>query len=626
MSRDESFSKQFDFNLTQQWGGYNSAYDKTNIAQNIMVQGSHNIYKKLSGTLSVRPGLKRWGVANTTISPISSEFVWNTSWGASYPLVISNSNLYVVYNGIWYSLLAGLTKTRYVFDKWWDDTAEKDMVLFVKGDSDIQVWSGGITTFASAVASTSITKQGSTTWQQEGFTATGTVIINGHTYTYTGGYATTTLTGVTGDASAEAVASVVLQLPTTISNKPASGFNNDFIKVINNQAYLGSYTSRFIYVSSNTDYTDFTLTSPPVLGDPALLVMDSNSKGITVKSGNPWIGYGSGEWAEIIYSEVTNGTSLQRLITKNVQPVSKLAAPYAHEFITTSGDNIIYLAQDQQIRMLGNFNNLFTTGYPSLSQEINTELAAETFTGGGLKAIGDFIYLTAPQSGKTYLYQVKQFIDANGNVVAERLWHSPFIINATRIDEISGVIYAFSNANPQIYQVWDTNQWHDDSPTDENLPYECVLALGYRNLGQFKGESRANLITFDKAYSEGYMAPGTELILTMNYEYEGSYKLLTSQVNSVSKQAYFTGNQAPSGQGQNSFGQNSLGDEPLGDTTIDTIDDIPKFRSINIYSLTNVFEYQPVYSSNKADSRWEILCSGQNARAEETQPVFIINK
>lgn len=118
-------------------------------------------------------------------------------------------------------------------------------------------------------------------------------------------------------------------------------------------------------------------------------------------------------------------------------------------------------------------------------------------------------------SGKTYIYQVRQSVNDNGNVVAERLWHPPQIWNATRIDEISGQIYAFSNANPQIYQVWDTNQYYDDSPSDEHLPYTSVLAFGYRNGGRRQG-----IINFDKIFSEGYITRGTPLNLSINYDYQ----------------------------------------------------------------------------------------------------------
>ncbi len=620
---DLSTAKNFDFAIISKWQGYNSANDKTNLAENVYVKGSQNVYKKLSGNLANRPGLKRVGAYNTTLSSVSSEFVWNTSWGATLPLWITNSTLQVNISGTWYTLLSSLTKTRYVFDKWWDATEQKDRVLFVNGSDNIFHWSGGNAVISSTTANT-ITKTGSTSWQQAGFSTTSgekSILINGNTYTYTGGESTTTLTGVAGSPAGEANGSVVLQNVMTEATTPATGFNNDFIKVINNQAYIGSYTSRVCYVSSNVDFDDFVVPTPTIQGSPELLTLDSTLNGIAVKSGNACISIGTGEWCVIEFLDITVGTTLERQTKVTVNPTAKGSAAYAHEFIGNSGDNVIYLSKDQQLRTFGNFNDLFYNAYPSLSLEVAIELAAETFTGGGLKCIGEFTYITAPVSGKTYLYQVRQSVNANNTVVVERLWHSPFTWNATRVDDINGTVVVFSNANPQYYQVWDTNQFHDDSPNDVNspLPYTCVLALAYKTLNRRQG-----LQSFDKMFSEGYIAPGSALNLTINYNYEGVTGQAIVPINSIARPAYVF---SPS---IGSLGDSSLGDKPLGDEI--NIDDtnnleLPKFKVINSLSVVNCFEYQPIYSSDTLDSQWEILANGTNAKVEtEQEASFIINK
>ena len=315
---------------------------------------------------------------------------------------------------------------------------------------------------------------------------------------------------------------------------------------------------------------------------------------------------------------MSNNNVLTRVNTIDVQPLALLQAPLAHEFIDNVGDNIIYLAQDQQLRSFGDFNNLLGTGYPSLSQEVATELEEETFTGGAVRSIGEFIYITAPNSGKVYLRQERTSIDKLGNVIAERLWHSPFIWNATFIDEADGVVIAFSNANPQIYQVWDTDQWHDDSPSDENLPYSCIMALGYRGEGRRQG-----LWTFDKQFTEGYITEGTPLTLLINYNYQGATNAIDVVINSIANPATLF--QSPLA----SLGDVSLGDESLGDQGESGINSetLPKFKVINSLSQINCFEWQPVFSSDEADARWEILATSTNAKIVPTQDaIFIINK
>lgn len=611
---DISKTKDFSFKNTQTlWGGYVSSFDKTNLAENLAVDGSQNMYKKLNGNWAVRQGQKRRGVANSALSAVSSSFIWNTSWGSTYTLVVANSKLYVVADDIWYILQSGLTKTRYVFDNWWNNTLKKDQVLFVNGTDDMQMWTGGFGLISSTTATTIVLDR--TITASFLTAASGTVVVNGTTYTYTGS-AGSTLTGVSPNPTGEANGSGVLQSVVTSTNTPAADFLTDFIKVINNQVYCGSYTSRLIYISSNTDYTNYTVPSPIVAGSPELITLDGVAYGIGVRQGTAYVGFGSGSWASIVFTDITVGSTLTRKTTVDVKPVATGQAPYAHEFIATVGDNIVYLAQDQQVRLLGSANNSFTTVYPSLSQEIATELTEETFTGGSLTCIGEFVYVTAPNSGTVYLYQVRNRVDPSGQVIAERLWHTPFIWNLTKVDDLNGTTIGFSNANPQIYDLWDTGQWYDDSPSDEELPYTSILALSYRT-----GNRRQGLQTFDKIFTEGYITPGTPLMLTINYNYNGSEEMLQQYVNSVQFPATIF-SISPS-----SLGDSSLGDESLGSGGDESQQDVlSKYKVINQFSLVNCFEYQPVYSSEEVGSNWEVLAVGSNATVDELDATFIINQ
>lgn len=784
----------FDFpRMISEWLTYNSSRDKTNIVENVFVRGSQNVYKKLSGTIANRPGQKRLGVANDTFSGISSEFVWNTSFGRTYTLVVADSTLSVVVDGVWYTLLGNLPEERYVFDKWWNDTEKKDRLLFVNGNDYLQSWSGGFTTITSAsndtdvvatldptptvsgsgysigdiltittggsgataevtkltdstigsvgivnpglgytvndtltipgvlfggvpatvvvttigalgvitgialhtpggqypgdnasvgvtggtginaqlsytvtdtgVAEVKILTRGTgystgtgkvttvspvggtgatlnitaiadgtltkndpiVTWAEAGFTSTAgemLININNNQYTYTGGADTDTLYGITPDATIEPINSVAIQSVITTPDVPETGFHSDFLKVINNQVYIGSYTSDLTYISSNTDFSDYTVPSPRTPGDPELVTLGGTGKGISVRNGNAWIGFGTDSWATISFNNITVGTDLTQQTIVDIRPVALLQAPLAHEFIDTVGDAIVYLAQDHQLRTVGDFNTLFVTGYPSFSQELAPELMEQDFTGGSLRCIGEFTYINAPIEGKTYLYQVRQSVNANAQVVTERLWHSPFIWSLTHVDEIDGIVYGFSNANPQIYQLWDTFQWHDDSPSDEPLPYTSICALSYRG-----EQRRQGLWSFDKNFTEFYATLGTTLTLTMNYNYQGARNTLEAIVTSPNQLGYaFTPNQ----QTIASLGDEPLGDEPLGDVINQAFDDqdqLPKFKVINSLNLISSFEWQPIFWSELADDRWELLATATNATLElEQQATFIINK
>jgi len=612
-----------DIKPINQFGGYFSSYDKTKIAPNVLVKGSKNVYKKINGNIGVRDGLKRRGEANSALSEVSSEFVYRTSWGDIYPLWVANGKLQVeietstgVYE--WMDLLT-TSATRWVFDTWWDNTNKKNKVVACNGTSNLYAWAGGVTTIDSTTATT-ITKTGSATWTEDHFESTGgagTVVINGTIYSYTGGAGTTQLTGVTPDPTGEANGSYALSGIKTTATTPASGFNNDFLKAVNNRLFVGSYSSQLIYISSATDYTNYTIPSPIIPGSPNILTLDGIGKGIGVRQGNAHISFGTDGWVEVTFPQYTDASGIiLEQITPVLKPVQALGAALAHEFIANNGDNFFYVAQDQQLRYFGAANNSFTTVYPCLSQEIYTELENEDFDGGGIKVIADRTYITAPNTGNVWIYQVRQSINSEGQVVAERIWYPPWVLNATRIDEINGQVVAFSNANPQVYYVWDTMQWHDDSPSDESLPYTCIAAFSYVSVGT----SRQTVQSFTMAYSEGYIGIGSPLYLTMNYDYLGATSTLTAPVNTTDRPAKLYQISAPS------LGDMSLGAAPIGDIVSDSEQDYPKFRVINQFSQQNCFEYQKVYYSDEADSRWELLAIGTNAEADDVLPVQIINK
>lgn len=608
--------------LTTQFGGYFSSYDKTKIAANTLVQGSKNVYKKINGNIGVRDGLKRRGTADATVAEVSSEYVYRASWGDSYMLWVANGKLQVevetstgVYT--WFTLMT-TAQTRWVFDSWWDNTLKKNKVIAVNGLSNIYSWAGGVTQVASTTVNT-ITKTGTATWTEDHFEgATGNVVINGTTYAYTGGAGTTTLTGVTPNPTGEAANSYVFSAVVTNSNKPAASYPSDFIKVVNNRAFVGSYTSQLIYISSSTDFTNYTIPSPIIPGSPNILTLDGVGKGIATRQGNAHVSFGTDGWMEVTFPTYTDATGvLLEQITPVLKPVQALGAALAHEFIANNGDNFVYLAQDQQLRYFGGANTAFTTVFPALSQEVYTELQAEDFDGGGIKIISDRTYITAPNTGNVWIYQARQSINPEGVVIAERVWYPPFVLNATRIDEKDGQVIAFSNANPQVYYVWGTQQWFDDCPSDEELPYTCVAAFPYVSTGI----NRQIVQNFQMLYTEGYIETGSPLYALINYDYLGSIAQLTAPVNTTEREATLYQTSVPS------MGETSMGETPIGDIlTEEGGGGYPKFRSINMFSPQNCFEYQKIYYSDSANSRWEILATGTDARTAGVDAVQIINK
>lgn len=587
------------------FGGYVSEADRTALSRRFMVKGSKNMYLKNSGTLANRPGLLRRGSADATVAGVLQSVTWDTSLNTTRPLRVANSKLQVesdillAGSYVWYNLLTSLSSTRLIFDTWWDNTTKKDILIFCDGTVNIKTWSGGVGVLASTTINTIVMTASVAT---QGFDATGTVIINGTDYAYTG-RSGSTLTGVTPDPTPQPNGQVIVQKPATESNTPASDFLCDFLRTVNNQVYYGSDTSRLVYVSKNTDFSDVTKSSPRAPGEGDTLTLDEVPTGIGVRDGKARIGTKLG-WYTIGFNQITVGTTLTEQTLVDKIPMSPQKGLLRHEFIGNAGDDLIYLTQDQQLNVFSTFKNLNNPQFPSLSHDIETELHNEDLTGGHLKVIGDFIYITAPNNGRMWLHETKTSVNSAGDVSREKLWHAPFINNTSRVEVIDGEVYGYSNANPQLYQMWDTLQWHDDSPSDEPMPYDSVCAFAYWHANRF------DLIEFDQVYTEGYMPQGSRVNGAVIYEYKGETAVQSFIINDADDEQpeFYTGDIGIS------LGQSSLGDNPLGDATDIEQDqeDQSKWRKFNDVELAHVHEYQLRVYATELDSRFELLSIGTN--------------
>lgn len=788
------------------WRSYVSSIDPTNAEPGVLIMGSQNSYINLRGNPATRPGMLRRGVPDSTLAGTKSSYEWEASTGITHPLRVNNGNLEVEVQTaaglIWVDLLTALTLTRFVFVPWWNDTLKKDQLLFVKGDTVIHEWSGGVGLVAAvsnasgfisaidqpnaaslgfdgsggtgyvvgdvlavtggtatvhvdavspggvatatiqngganyivgdvialalpangniaylkvtsvdgsgsvtgftvltagsgyvadtinkiaggggsgtgffafvtgtgntitawhvlangpgysqatnvaltggtgtraalnikAVANYSVTLQGTKSIAALGFEGVnGNIVINGNVYSYaasnqSGGQS---FVGLSADPSAEPIGSVVVQQVVTQNNLPDATnlqFTNDFIQVINNQLNVGCYQSRFVYVSSDTDYTDFTVPEVRSQGDPDLLTMDSNVRGIAIQptnnaqQQNAVISGGLGDWYTIVRSQITVGTTLEEQVTVTKSQSADLATALAHEFIDNIGGNIIFLDQNNQLREFGTVRNITNPVFPLLSLDVYTELKALNFTGGHLRAVadedGETVYVVCPLAGVDYMYQIRQKLDLVGNLTAVRMWQPPQVRGLSRIALINGVTYGHSASQPQLYQLWETNQYHDDSPSNEPLPYEMHILCAYLNGG------RTVLVKFDKLFTEGYMTQGSVVDTNVLLEYEGSKNNLAVVLNNPAKggklaRFYVSANDA-------SLGENSLGSNPLGDGLDPEGGDaalLPKFRCIRYMTAQEVFEYALDVNHNTADSQVEILCIGVNQVMSPNRPV-----
>lgn len=153
--------------------GYRNREDKTTLPPGVMVEGSQNVLTNTFNRVGIRKGYTLDGQsAAGTLAPILGSFDWERHTGdvrhlrAGFNTSGTNGKLqyrYVATVGdkwmgntftegqvYWIDLMTSLTSVNFNFADFWDFSNEvKSLLLFVNGLSNINEWSGGVTTLKS---------------------------------------------------------------------------------------------------------------------------------------------------------------------------------------------------------------------------------------------------------------------------------------------------------------------------------------------------------------------------------------------------------------------------------------------------------------------------------------------
>lgn len=570
------------FNVIDEFKGYVSKKDITNIDAKYLVSPSKNTFINDGEKISSRPGYTLFGAANTAATPIEFSDTWNTSTGTEIPLRAYDDELEFYYSGSWIRLAASWTAVDFQGATWWDNTEKLDRYILVNGNSNLYSWNGAITTIASKTVNT-ITKSGTTTWGEDRFFTTGnkTVIINGTEYAYTGGEGTTTLTGVTPDPSGEANGSVVFQKIVTTSNKPSSGFKNDVVGVLNNQLYVGDSTKRQIYISKNTDFTDFAFSSPRVPGEGALLTPDSSPVAFVPLEDEMYASCGKDEWYRIVFK-------LSADLTKETVEIKKInTAPQQGALSTNAAarikNDIVFITNEPTLDYIGRIQNVQEIRSVPLSDPIKNDMDAYDFSSGAsVKYYKNQVFIAIPASGVVLIY------DLQG-----KFWQPPWYMPISSFSIVDGELLGHSSVVAESYTLFSGNN-------DNENPIESTAYFAYVNGGE-----RALIKSMNEYYSEGYMSLNTTLTVLLKYDFGGYSGTISKDISGADSGIFFQTTT------DNSLGKEPIGSNPLGSVT-DSISNLPKFRVFHEIQKQDYYEFQVVYSSNQTDAQWELLAHGGN--------------
>lgn len=598
-----------------QFLGYESKRDVTNQNPGVLIKGSRNVVSTDGDTVAIRQGYTEYGTESDSLNPVESSFEWQKLRQGIIPLKSYDDELEFCWttalggDGEWYKVKDSWTSVAFSFTPFYSSTESDDQLLFVNGDNNIYMWSGGIATFASATSNT-VTLQGTDTWTEKGFLTAGTRSIRilddtgvWREAVYTGGESTTTLTGVGDDFTAYTISpgALVIQSVRTTSNKPASSapFTNDIIRTLNNQVIVGSYNDQTLYISAVGDFSDYSPSAPRLPGEGASITLDAPPVDIIVPNDGQtqdtfYVSAGKDFWYAVSF-ELSSDTTKEAV---RVQPLkSSVGGGAKNQGAVGFVKNFIaYVSNEPTFDFLGRIQDIDTPQSKPISDKIKTDFDGYDFTNCHVKFYRNNIYIALPVESLLLVYNLEK-----------GFWEAPWDLPVRRLAVIDGQLIFHSNVTPSSYKLFD-------GYTDNGNPVNGIARFSYQNMGE-----RMKYKNFTMVNIEGYITEITTLQTKVLYEYNGyggesSFETVGDESGVIFKLI------EPSGTlGDTSLGEHSLGGDGVGDDSGKN-----KFRKIKKQVKQDFFECAFEFSSNDVNQQWEILSFGGDYVQSSNYPIQII--
>ncbi len=402
------------------------------------------------------------------------------------------------------------------------------------------------------------------------------------------------LIGVSPDPTGEANGSVIAQSVVTTANSamttiPAT-FANALIETLNNQVYVGSLTSSALYISKQNDYTDYSLSTPRLTGDGALLVLDQNLTALKPQEQFMYVACGQDLWYNVSFSLQTSAVGVtyeqvDALLLKN----GKRQAPISQAFVSHMKNNIIVATLETTIDTFGRIEtSLATPQTTNISDPIKLDIDSYDFTDGSIFYWRYYILVAVPKEGIVRIFNLNT-----------KNWEAPQTIPVSRFYIVDGELYGHSYATFESYKLF--TGYADRVYTGFlGYPIAANWVFSYQNYGTRFAYKRAT-----KMYVEGYINENTGLTAKLTYDLDGCATVKTFFLGGFDTQFVCIPTDV------SSLGKASLGKVKLGGDDANSIQNLPpKFRWFPTFSNTDFFECSISFSVYGIDERAEFLAFG----------------
>jgi hypothetical protein len=606
------------YHLTEQTLAYVTAEEATNTQKEYLVAGSQNVIIDRNRKTRIRPGYSRLGVANDTIMPVRNGLTWNTSLNSDLMMRFYDDEWEVYLETVdtvainaWTRVMSGLSTTAIprVADIY--DTTEKiDLAIMIQGNDNLYEWNGAVAVVKS-ITGTTITKEGTKTFAQNRFYTTRNKIVvcvrTGTAYTYTGGEGTTALTGI-ADTAGLVAGDILVQQVVTQTDKPVANRNNHTIYSFENHILVGSEEDNLVYMSDDTDYTDFSEDTPRLSGQAATFTLDDTSRGFGSIGSTLLLFAGRSGIFKAEFEQIAIGDVVAETVKVKRMDVGVDQGAYNPEVIVPVGNALLYLSNEPALRYIENPDNIGGINPTTYSNPIKPDFDAEDWTNACATYFRNTYFLSAPATSRFYMLEFVQ--DADGKT--RRFWQPPQTGPVRAWSIFKDWIYGHSSATPETYKILDNDTYSDINPSDEKLPINAKARFAYRDF-----DNRGNLKCLDEYSVEGEVNPSTtDLITKLRYDFDGSTQEVDKTINGQDEDILL-------GTVVNaSLGQNSLSTQPLGGS-FTVPDNAKKFQVIFELAKEDFTLLQAEFSTNEIDRYWAIISHGGNVKMSPRKNTFI---
>lgn len=471
----------------------------------------------------------------------------------------------------------------------------------ISGSVEVTYTADDITYSANTLTlSYTITKQGTDTWAESDFYVSGNkkITIRGVEYTYTGGEATTTLTGVTPDPSAQGanipVANdLVYQSVVTSTSITAveSGFKYDGISNSDNQIYYGSLTNNNIYVSKQNDYTTCAFTAPlRVVGEGALMTLRAPFVGFEPQEAGMYITAGKSQWYET--SRILDSTGAKEVFDIKPLKTSAKQAAISQEAITHDRNSVVMLTNETKLVTLGRTLNIFGTPMMTdYSYPITADFNTFNFTDAAIKYWKSYILIAIPKESKWYILNQT---DPNN-----MFWEAPQTgAFSGFMEDGDGNVYAHSYSTPETYKLFSGAS--DDGHAIRSVAQFAYASYGNRGLSDY----------FNEYWMEGYISANTELTITYNLDLDGCATTMSGVLHGNDTNVVCALSGTPE-LANSSLGKAPLGNHGLGtDSLVNPVTMPPFFNAVLISPRKDFYKFSPKFESTGIGYDWQLITMG----------------